>query len=68
MLKLWAGQTAFPLRHVDRDTFAYQPAGENAYGPSAVTFTMAADSAVTVTVENLNITGQGTFIREARKK
>ena len=61
-------QQVFPLRHVDRDTFAYQPAGENAYGEAAVTFDMAADQAVSVTIENLDITGQGTFARELPEK
>ncbi|BAT61890.1 penicillin-binding protein 4* [Variibacter gotjawalensis] len=56
----------FALRHYNRDVFAYQPTGENAYGLSAVTFRIGASQrAETVTVENLNITGQGTFTRTA---
>ena len=53
----------FPLQHIDRDTFAYQPVGENAFGPSAVTFTVEADRSNAVTIENLDLHGQGTFIR-----
>lgn len=44
--------------------FTYQPVGENAYGPSAVTFAVGADRrAASVTVENLDINGQGRFGR-----
>jgi len=64
VLKLGPRQDAFPLRHFDRDTFTYQPVGENAYGPSAVTFTIGADqAAASVTIENLNGNRQGTFAR-----
>lgn len=60
-------QTSFALAHVDRDTFSFQPAGENAYGPSAVTFTISGDgtTAESVTIDYLNTTGQGTLVREA---
>ena len=59
-------QTSFSLEHVNADTFKFQPVGENAYGPSAVTFTRAGDgtNAQSVTIDYLNTTGQGTFIRE----
>jgi hypothetical protein len=44
--------------------FTYQPAGENAAGPSAITFSVAADrKANVVTIENLDTDGQGTFTR-----
>ena len=44
----------------------YQPVGENAYGLSAVTFTVGAEGKATrVVVENLDIHGQGTFTRVA---
>jgi hypothetical protein len=57
-------QDPYTLRHFDRDVFTYQPVGENAYGPSAVTFQVGADrKATSLTIENLNITGQGTFTR-----
>jgi CubicO group peptidase (beta-lactamase class C family) len=56
----------FPLRHFARNVFTYQPVGENAYGLSAVTFTVgAAGKATRVVVENLDIHGQGTFTRAA---
>ena len=52
------------MQHFDRDVFTYQPIGENAAGRSAVTFTIAADQKATaVTVENLDVDGQGTFTR-----
>ena len=64
VLKLGPRQEAFAMRHFDRDVFTYQPAGENAYGPSAVTFTISPDrKAVSVTLENLDIDHQGTFTR-----
>jgi hypothetical protein len=54
----------FPLTHFARDVFTYQPVGENAYGLSAVTFTVGAEGKATrVVVENLDIHGQGTFTR-----
>ncbi len=57
-------QSAFSMRHFNRDVFAYQPVGENAAGPSAVTFTLGPDGrAASVTVENLDIDHQGTFTR-----
>ena len=59
---------AFPLTHYDRDVFWYQPVGENAYGPSGVTFTIGADGkAERVTIENLDKDGQGTFVRSTEK-
>ena len=59
----------FNLLHFNRDVFAYQPTGENAYGLSGVTFTVGGDwKATGVLVENLNVAdpadeGQGTFTR-----
>jgi len=64
VLKLGPKRNWFALRHFERDVFIYQPVGENAYGPSAVTFTVGADhKATSVTIENLDINGQGTFSR-----
>jgi CubicO group peptidase (beta-lactamase class C family) len=59
-------QMSFPLEHVNADTFKFQPVGENAFGPTAVTFTRAGDgtNAQSVTIDYLNQTGQGIFIRE----
>jgi hypothetical protein len=54
----------FPLQHYDRDTFTYQTEGENAVGLSGVTFNIGPDGKATeMTVENLNIRGEGTFKR-----
>jgi hypothetical protein len=64
VLILGPKQDSFTLRHFERDVFTYQPVGENAYGPSAVTFMVGADQkAASVTIENLDINGQGTFSR-----
>jgi hypothetical protein len=58
---------SFPLQHYDRDTFTYQTEGENAVGLSGVTFTIGPDGKATeMTVENLNIRGEGTFKRLPR--
>jgi hypothetical protein len=62
IMKLGPRKESFPLQHFDRDTFTYQPIGENAFGPSAVTFTVEADRTTAVTIENLNLHGQGTFL------
>jgi hypothetical protein len=59
-------QESFALRHFGRDVFTYQPVGEIAYGPSAVTFMVGADqNATSVTIENLDANGQGTFSRSS---
>jgi CubicO group peptidase (beta-lactamase class C family) len=64
VLKLGPKQNSFALRHFERDVFTYQPAAENAYGPSAVTFMIGADQrASSVTIEYLDTHGQGTFSR-----
>ncbi len=58
------GPNRFQLRHFDRDVFTYQPIGENAEGASAVSFAVGADQkAVSVTVENLDVDHQGSFVR-----
>ncbi len=63
-LTLGPKPNSYALRHYDRDVFTYQPTGENAYGPSAVTFQIGASgNATAVTIENLDITGQGRFER-----
>jgi CubicO group peptidase (beta-lactamase class C family) len=63
-LTLGPKHTLFALRHFARDVFSYQPVGENAYGPSAVTFMLGPDQkATSVTIENLDVDGQGTFSR-----
>ena len=42
VLRLGPKQEPYGMRHFDRDVFTYQPVGENAYGPSALTFQVAA--------------------------
>ena len=65
-LKLGPKQESFALRHFARDVFTYQPVGENAYGPSAVTFTVGAGGKATaVTIEILDRNRQGTFGRSS---
>ncbi len=65
-VELGPGRQPFAMQHFDRDVFTYQPSGENAAGVSAITFTIAADrQANTVTIENLDVYGQGTFARVA---
>lgn len=64
VLRLGPRRTPFELSHFDRDLFAYQPVGENAYGRSAVRFTIGADRiATSVTIENLDHDSQGSFTR-----
>lgn len=64
ILRLGPERTPFPLRHWNRDVFLYQPAGESAAGLAAVTFTVDQNqNAGSVVLENLNATGQGTFLK-----
>jgi CubicO group peptidase (beta-lactamase class C family) len=66
VLRLGPKQEPHPLRHFDRDVFGYEPAGENAAGPSAVVFTLGADGRATaLRIANLDRDGQGTFYRVA---
>lgn len=59
----------FPMKHYDRDTFTYETEGENAVGPSGITFTIGPDgNATQVVVENLNVRGEGSFRRVANQK
>jgi CubicO group peptidase (beta-lactamase class C family) len=63
-LRIGPEMRAYALTHYDRDVFTMQPAGENAYGPGAVTFLIGADGkAKRVTVEYLDEHHQGTFVR-----
>lgn len=63
-LQLGPRLTPFPLTPVSGDTFRYQPPGENAYGPSAVSFTVGADGRATaVRIDNINLNGQGVLQR-----
>ena len=52
------------LRHWDRDLFTYLPTGESAAGTAGVMFTIGVKgTADGVTVEDLNLNGQGVFER-----
>jgi hypothetical protein len=53
-----------PLRHWNRDVFTYQPEGENAGGLSGVTFRIGPEGkATSMVIENLDVFGQGDFVR-----
>jgi CubicO group peptidase (beta-lactamase class C family) len=57
-------RSTYPLTHYDRDTFYYGTAGETEVGLSGVTFAIGGNGrAISVTVENLNKEGLGTFTR-----
>lgn len=63
-MRLGPAGMEFPLEHFDRDLFTYTPPGENGGVASAVNFTIGADGiASSVVVENLDLTGAGTFTR-----
>jgi CubicO group peptidase (beta-lactamase class C family) len=69
LVRMGPKKMTFPLRHWDRDVFLYQPVGEMAAGPSAVTFQVGPkQQAVRVVVENLDVHGQGAFTRAPAKK
>jgi CubicO group peptidase (beta-lactamase class C family) len=69
VLHLGPRKTPLPLRHWDRDVFVYQPTGENAAGPSGVTFLVGpGPRAVKLVVEALDVHGQGTFVRAGAEK
>jgi CubicO group peptidase (beta-lactamase class C family) len=58
------GKLTFPLKHYDRDIFTYQTVGENASGTTGVTFTVGSEGkATTLVIENLNVRGEGMFIK-----
>jgi hypothetical protein len=64
VLRAGPNKTPFAMRHWDRDTFLFQPTGENAYGPSGMMFQIGPDGRATgVTIEYFDIHGQGTFAR-----
>ncbi|HEY5707369.1 MAG TPA: serine hydrolase [Terrimicrobiaceae bacterium] len=57
----------FPMTHWNRDTFTYLSQGESSVGTAGITFTMGPDNmARRVSVENLNIHGEGTFERMSK--
>ncbi len=53
------------LTHFNGNVFTYLMSGENATGLSGVIFTLGADGKATgVTVDQINVTGEGTFTRK----
>jgi CubicO group peptidase (beta-lactamase class C family) len=63
-LRLGPEMTAYPMTHFERDVFSFQPPGENAYGPSGVSFLVGPEGrALSVTIEYLDAWGQGRFAR-----
>jgi hypothetical protein len=57
---------AFPLTHYDRDTFSWQPAGENAAGRSGLSFQIGADgTAFAFRDDYLAMQGSGGLLRSA---
>ncbi|MFM9552991.1 MULTISPECIES: serine hydrolase [Streptomyces] len=63
-LRLGPRPMTFRLTHYDGDTFFYETVGENATGPSGVTFKGDENGrATSVTIEALNANGLGTFRR-----
>jgi CubicO group peptidase (beta-lactamase class C family) len=68
-LRMGPKKSAYPLAHWDRDVFTYQPAGEMSAGLSGVTFTIGPGQAATqLMIENLDVYGEGTFIKAATDK
>ena len=54
----------FSMTHWDRDTFTYETEGESSLGTAGITFTIGPNGmARRVSVENLNIHGEGIFDR-----
>jgi CubicO group peptidase (beta-lactamase class C family) len=47
VLRIGPAPLEFPLTHYARDTFSWQPIGENALGPSGLTFLVGADGSAT---------------------
>ncbi|MGE0540838.1 MAG: serine hydrolase [Dehalococcoidia bacterium] len=65
VLRTGPNKVPFAMRHWDRDTFLFQPTGENAFGPSGMMFEIGPDGrAAGVTIEYFNIERQGTFARK----
>jgi hypothetical protein len=63
-LQLGPKPRRFRLSHYDGDTFSFATVGENAVGPTGVTFTVGdRDTASKVRVEYLDQNGLSTFTR-----
>jgi CubicO group peptidase (beta-lactamase class C family) len=64
MMRQGPKKSAYPLTHYDGDKFYYDTAGESEVGLNGVTFAIGGDGKTTsLTVENLNQEGMGTFTR-----
>ena len=67
VLRIGPKPREFPLGHHDRDTFSWQPTGENAAGRSGLSFTIGADgTASAFHDEYLATGGPGVLIRAER--
>jgi CubicO group peptidase (beta-lactamase class C family) len=65
VLRIGPTPLEFPMRHFDRDTFSWQPVGENAYGPSGLSFTVGPDNrALAFRDEYLAVDGEGAGLLE----
>jgi hypothetical protein len=47
VLRIGPAPLEFPLTHYARDTFSWQPIGENALGPSGLSFLIGPDDSAT---------------------
>jgi hypothetical protein len=56
-------QLRYPLTHFDGDTFWFETSGENAVGPTGISFTVTDGAATGFTVEYLDTLGLGSFTR-----
>jgi CubicO group peptidase (beta-lactamase class C family) len=66
VLRIGPKPLAFPLTHDDRDTFSWQPAGENAAGRSGLSFSIGADGAAFAFRDDyLAMGGPGILLRSA---
>lgn len=59
-------QLQYPLSHYDRDVFTFAPSGESARTISGITFQIGRNrQATSLSIESLDVAGQGTFTRVA---
>jgi CubicO group peptidase (beta-lactamase class C family) len=66
VLRIGPKPLEFPLTHYDRDTFSWQPAGENATGRSGLSFLIGADgTAVAFRDDYLDVDRAGVLLRSA---
>jgi hypothetical protein len=66
MMRIGPKPLEFALTHYDRDTFSWQPAGENATGSSGLSFLIGADgTAVAFRDDYLGVDRAGVLLRSA---